>query len=275
MAEKDSPKKGLDAETVAFYLHALELLDSEGVQYLLGGAYAFANYTGIVRHTKDLDVFLLKSDVDRALGALEAAGLETERSFPHWLAKAKQGEDRYVDLIYGSGNGVAVVDEEWFSHAQRGETLGRPILLIPPEEMIWSKSWVQERERYDGADVIHLLRATGERLDWSRLLRRFGGERYRVLLSYLVLFGFVYPGRRTQVPEWVLRELMGRLERELALPAGEADDLLCRGTLLSREQYMVDVKDWAHEDARTRPDIAMSDEEIRIWTDAIPEKKAS
>jgi hypothetical protein len=271
----DGSTRGLDEETLRFYLRALEVLDRSGTPYMIGGAYALAQYTDIVRHTKDLDVFLRRTDVDRALEALAAAGFETERSFPHWLAKAKDGADRYVDLIYASGNGVALVDEEWFAHAEQGQTLGRPILLIPPEEMIWSKSWVQERERYDGADVIHLLRARGDRLDWHRLLRRFGGERWRVLFSYLVLFGFVYPGRRGQIPEWVMRDLVERLEEEFQVQPVNGDDRLCRGTLLSREQYMIDVEAWAHEDARKRPDVGMSDEDIKIWTDAIQEKKAS
>ena len=60
-----------------------------------------------------------------------------------------------------------------------------------------------ERERYDGADVAHLLRAHGDRLDWPRLLRRFGPH-WRVLLSHLVLFGFIYPGERALVPAWVM-----------------------------------------------------------------------
>jgi hypothetical protein len=42
--------------------------------------------------------------------------------------------------------------------------------------MIWSKAFVMERERFDGADVAHLLRSMGPRLDWDRILRRF--DRY-------------------------------------------------------------------------------------------------
>ena len=52
-----------------------------------------------------------------------------------------------------------------------------------------------ERERYDGADIAHLLRARADQLAWRRLLRRFGPH-WRVLLGHLVLFGFVYPGER-------------------------------------------------------------------------------
>lgn len=43
--------------------------------------------------------------------------------------------------------------------AAAGDVLGIPVQLCPPEEMLWSKSYVMERERYDGAEVMHLLRA--------------------------------------------------------------------------------------------------------------------
>src|SRR5206468_1316705 len=96
-------------------------------------------------------------------------------------------------VIFSSGNGVAKVDDEWFEHATAGRFLGEDIQLCPPEEMIWSKGFLLERERCDAADVIHLIHARGPRLDWERLLRRFGPH-WRVLLSHLILFGFVYPG---------------------------------------------------------------------------------
>ena len=49
-----------------------------------------------------------------------------------------------------------------------------------------------ERERYDGADVAHIILAYGDRMDWRRLIDRFG-RYWRVLLSHLVLYGFIYP----------------------------------------------------------------------------------
>jgi hypothetical protein len=141
-------------------------------------------------------------------------------------------------------------------------------LLIPAEEMIWSKAFVQERERYDGADVMHLLHCRADKLDWKRLLRRFGPD-WRVLLSYLVLYGFVYPARRDAIPERVVDALAARLRRETATePAREP---VCRGTLLSRAQYRVDVNGWGYKDARLDPRVAMSEEDIAHWTRAIDE----
>ena len=90
----------------------------------------------------------------------------------------------------------------WFDHAAAGHSAGGAGMLCPAEETIWQKSYILERDRCDVADVAHLLRATGERLDWPRLLERFG-EHWEVLLRQLILFGFIYPGERPTAPAWV------------------------------------------------------------------------
>ena len=62
-------------------------------------------------------------------------------------------------MIFRSGNGLCPVDENGSSTRVRGEVMGRAAPLCPAEEMIWSKAFVMGRERFDGADVIHLVRA--------------------------------------------------------------------------------------------------------------------
>jgi hypothetical protein len=173
-----------------------------------------------------------------------------------------------MDIIFSSGNGVASVDDLWFEHAQVARMLGRPVRLVPPEEMLWSKAFVQERERFDGADVLHLIRALGSVLDWQRVLMRFGSY-WRVLLSHVILFGFAYPGQRGQVPAWVLAELM----RRLAADEPEADPRICYGTILSREQYLWDIEHLGCRDARLEPHGQMTQTEADIWTAAIEPKK--
>ena len=86
-----------------------------------------------------------------------------------------------------------------------------------------------------------------------------------MLLAQVVTFGYVYPDQRQQIPEWVLAELTRRLAAEPA----DAKSRVCRGTLLSREQYLVDVERFGYRDARLEPDGPMTQEEIEIWTAAI------
>src|SRR5437773_7527458 len=103
-----APATFLDEESRDFYRHALGLLDENKIEYLVGGAYAFARYTGIERHTKDFDIFIRRSDFDRAAVVLAKAGYKTELTFPHWIGKAYDGDD-FIDLIFSAGNAVAAV----------------------------------------------------------------------------------------------------------------------------------------------------------------------
>ena len=247
----------MDDQACAFYRRVLEHMRDEGVRFMVGGAYALKHYTGVSRHTKDVDVFVHPSECDHALRVLAAAGYETELTSPIWLCKARCGDD-FVDLIFSSGNAVAEVDEAWFDHCLEGDVLGVRVRLCPPEEMIWSKGYIMERERYDGADIAHLLRATGRRLDWHRLLGRFGAH-WRVLLAHLVLFGFIYPGERDVVPAWVMRELLARLDPELDAPV--PGEMVCQGTLLSRYQYRIDLDEWGYRDGRVQPNGRMTPQE--------------
>jgi hypothetical protein len=256
-------------EKAELYRGVLEMLNRSGVPYMVGGTYAFQYYAGIARSTKDFDIFVRPRDVQRILDVLTRAGFRAEITFSHWLAKARHG-DKFIDVIYSSGNGVAVVDDEWFAHAVEEEVLGVPVRLCPVEEMIWSKALIMERERYDGADVAHLFRHCSGFLNWERMVRRFGNN-WRVLLSHLVLFGFIYPGERSLVPSSVVKELVNRVLAELDVPT--RDSKVCQGTLLSRAQYLVDIDEWGYEDARVQPRGNMTAEQVDVWTAAIDSAK--
>jgi len=123
-----------------------------------------------------------------------------------------------------------------------------------------------ERERFDGADVLHVMRALGDKLDWRRLIDRYGIY-WRALLAHIVLFGFVYPSDRSCVPTWVVGELGDRLRRETAEP--DSPERVCFGTIISRQQYLKDIEEWGYRDARLQPLGTMSEDEIAHWTAGI------
>lgn len=60
---------------------------------------------------------------------------------------------------------------------------------------------------------------------------------------------------------------MARLRDEQA-----EDGRVCRGTLLSREQYIVDLKR-GYTDARLPPGGSMSSEQVTIWTAAMLDRR--
>jgi len=256
------PPENPSTNSHEFYRSAVSVLCSASLPFLVGGAYAMRVHTGIRRDTKDFDLLVRPQDLERTLEVLRKAGFNVELTFSHWLAKVRQGPV-FIDVIFRSGNGLCEVDDDWFKFARIAEVLGMQLPVCPPEEMLWQKAYIMERERYDGADVQHLLRSCGRKMDWERVLTRFGPD-WPVLLSHLVLFSYVYPGERESVPQWVMERMITMLKQG---DEGGAERL-CRGPLLSRLQYLNDVELWGYTDVRTEPEVHMTDAEIRLWTDA-------
>jgi hypothetical protein len=254
------------ASTSNFYGAAIELLNEASVKFLVGGAFAMRTYTEIERDTKDFDVMLRPEDVNRALEAFRRAGFRADYAFSHWLAKVHRGE-YFIDMVFRAGNGLCEVDDSWFEAATTAVLFDRTLKICPPEELIWQKAYIMERERFDGADVLHLLRSCGRDIDWKRLVSRFGPD-WRVLLSHLVLFGFVYPGERNIIPSETMKELLDRAGSDTVPSA--TDNRLCRGTLLSRAQYLADVERLNYTDVRMAEDrVKMTSAEVQSWTNAI------
>jgi predicted nucleotidyltransferase len=265
-----SLEEEVEPRVADFYRQALHALNGAGIPFLVGGAFAQACYTGIRRATKDLDLFILRRDYERIAQVMQQHGWRTELSYPHWLAKVYDGQD-FIDLIFNSGNGLTPVDARWFDGNCHAEILGVPVRVANVEDNLLSKAFIMERERYDGGDIAHLLQASAERLDWSSLLERFGPH-WRVLLAHLTLFGYIYPGERHHVPEWVLTRLAGRLVDEAREPPASSQNV-CAGTLLSREQFLHDVEHLGYVDGRLTPASGMTAEDVAVWTEDIQARK--
>jgi len=256
-----------DVKERQFYRAAMQALLAENIPFLVGGAYAFAQYSGIARHTKDFDIFCMKRDAEAALTVLaKHCGCKVDQTFPHWLYKAYLGEN-FIDVIFSSGNGVAIVDDDWFVRSRDAVVLGIECKIIPAEEMIWSKGFIMERERFDGADIAHTLHGWGKYIDWDHLIKRFDVH-WRVLFTHVGLFGYIYPAEMDKIPDWVVETLTKKLLEEQK--AKTETDKLCMGTFLSREQYLRDISDWGYADARTSSTVpSMTEKDVAHWTAAI------
>jgi hypothetical protein len=101
-------------------------------------------------------------------------------------------------------------------------------------------------------------------------LNRFQ-EHYRVLLSHLILYGFIYP-QQSDIPAALLDELLDRLNREDRFAFSSRK--VCQGTLLSRAQYLVDIEQSGYEDGRLVPRGNMTADEIERWTMPVREEQA-
>ena len=228
------------------YKRALDAVNAAGVPYVVAGAYAIYEHTGIYRKTKDLDLFFEPSSVVDAARALRAAGFVTRLEDPHWLAKATCGE-YFVDLIYGMGNGVALIDEGWMRHSRAGILAAMPVRIAPPEELIWHRLFISERHRHDMSDILHLILCVGDTFDWERLVDRVGPH-WPLLLAQLLTFSYVYPGYRSNVPAWVYEKLLDRAKGESGEDATDVD--FTRGPLISRFSFTIDVREWGFSDPR-------------------------
>lgn len=223
---------------VALFREVLELLERERVPFAVSGAFALHEHTGIWRDTKDLDLFLPASDVPEALKALEGDGFATEITDPIWLAKARRGE-YFVDLITGMSNAVVRVDRSWIERAPRSEIFGVRARILAPEELIASKVFVTRRERFDGADICHVIYGTRGCLNWKRLMDLLG-ENWQMLYWYLVLYHYVYPAS-DYVPAEVWQELQQRFKVELAHPNRALE---FRGSLIDEHMFAIDLQEW-------------------------------
>jgi Nucleotidyl transferase of unknown function (DUF2204) len=226
------------------YRRALESLNAAAIPYVVAGAYAIYEHTGIYRKTKDLDLFFEPSSVPEAARLLHEAGFVTRLEDSHWLAKATEGEI-FVDLIYGMGNGVARIDEGWIRNSRPGILAAAPVRIAPAEELIWHRLFINERHRHDMSDVVHLILCLGDTLDWNRLVARVASD-WPLLLVQLLTFNYVYPGYRSNVPSWVLDSLLQRAAAPEATDGSELD--FTRGPLISRFSFSIDVREWGFVD---------------------------
>jgi hypothetical protein len=261
------------------YRRALEALNKAGLPYVVAGAYAIYEHTGIYRKTKDLDLFFETKTLIAAAAVLRAAGFVTRLEAPHWLAKATMGE-YFVDLIYGMGNGVARIDEGWIRYSRPGILAGAPVRIAPAEELMWHRLFINERHRHDMSDIVHLILCLGDTLNWTRLVERVGPH-WPLLLAQVLMFNYVYPGYRANVPTWVMNELLRRARSQAATDV-EAGPDFTRGPLISRFSFEIDVREWGFidpsleliETARNEPEIRAI-READVWDEIAEDRFAA
>jgi len=226
-------------EQVELFREVLGVVNAHKVPYAVAGAFALQQHTGIWRTTKDLDLFLPAEHVAKTISHLEKVGLKCDVLDPVWLAKARRG-DYFVDLITGMSNGIMTVDQSWIERSSPATILDVKTRVLAAEELLASKLFVQFRERYDGADIVHIIYATRGSLDWKRILS-LAGEHRELLLSILVLFHYVYPACGSYVPEEVWKTLLGELRQSLDRPEPKTS---FRGILLDEKMFAIDVNEW-------------------------------
>jgi len=234
-----------DAER-ELYKTALTTLNAAGIAYVVAGAYAIYEHTGIYRETKDLDIFVEPAHLVTAMRALKTAGMTARLEQPHWLAKATCGS-LFIDIIFGMGNGLAMIDDDWYRYSRPAILAATPVRVAPAEELLWHRLFISERHRQDMADIVHLIVCVGHAMDWKRLVHKTG-EHWPLLLAQIQMYDYVYPEHRDGVPRWVREELLTRARVDI--DRERTDERVTRGPLISRFSFNIDVNEWEMHDLR-------------------------
>jgi hypothetical protein len=229
-------------EQQQLFHEVLTFMNDKGIPYVVSGTFALHEHTGIWRQTKDLDLFVTPGNMRRALQLFREAGYDTWVKDPVWLGKVMRS-NYYVDLITGMSNAVIQVDQRWIDRGVPSEVLGVPAKVLGAEELMASKIFVVRRERFDGADVVHIIYAMRDMLDWERVFRLVG-EHWEMLLWSLIFYRYIYPRHANEVPRWVWHDLLAKFERDLVDPKLDAP---FRGSLIDENMFAIDVQEWGME----------------------------
>ncbi|MBO9702413.1 MAG: nucleotidyltransferase [Sporocytophaga sp.] len=232
----------LKKEAHEFFRSVLEFVTENNLPILVGGAVALRNYTGIVRE-KDLDLFCKPGDYIKILKLLSSHGWTIEITDARWIAKALK-DNYFVDFIFNTTNNLCPVDDSWFEHSVPGELYGVKVKYVAPEELMWSKIYIQDRAHYDGSDVNHLILKKSDNIDWKRVLQRLD-QHWHLLLGQLLNFQFIYPSERDKIPRWLFEMLLERAKGQYELPAPV--EKVCRGPLVDHSSYSIDIVDWHYK----------------------------
>jgi predicted nucleotidyltransferase len=176
MGSKDSFK---------IYREAVEALDREGIDYIVGGGIAIMAY-GRTRDTKDIDLYIIDKDQCRALDALESAGFQVDpMSDVNWLCKGFK-EGITVDFIMENVGGMHTT-EETIAHGFWTRINGVRMHVMSPEDLIVRKILAMRSKRNDWFDCISVLSSTYETFDWEYFLKvaSVGYERALSFLTYV------------------------------------------------------------------------------------------
>jgi hypothetical protein len=222
------------------YKRVLDRLCHAAVPFALGGGLAVGVYTGKLRRSKDLDIYILPEHREALMGIMADCGLiDYHDQVPYdrgWIYRGHR-EGVIVDAIWAMANKRAQVDSEWLERGPVVTMFHQQFRVIPAEELIWSKLYVLQRDRCDWPDILNLIYATGPTLDWEHLLNRVGEDR-PLVKGVLSVFSWLSPARAGEIPRPVWRSL--------GLPAPKQD----AATGHPNRKDLLDTRPWLFTEAQ-------------------------
>jgi hypothetical protein len=138
------------------------------VPFLLAGSLAsWARGGPETRH--DLDLVIRPEDVERAIAALEEAGLRPEDPPEEWLVKAYDG-NTLVDLIFAP-KGIPA-DSALIERGEVMSVLGMEMRVMALEDVLVTKLMALSEHSLRYESLLPIARALRERIDWGDVRTR-------------------------------------------------------------------------------------------------------
>lgn len=170
MAEGSAPAEQL----LKAMMDVAAVLRNAEVPYLLAGSFAVWARGGPA-HDTDLDFAIKPADVDRAVDALEAAGMERKPTPEEWLRKVCDG-DVQVDLIYNPAG--LEIDDEVLERGDDIEVNGMTFRVMAIDDVMTTKLFAFKEHYLDYEDALEMARMLREQIDWDELRRRCADYAY-------------------------------------------------------------------------------------------------
>ena len=164
------PRRNIQVEElIAAMKHAAAALRDDGVRFALtGGLACWARGGPATDH--DVDFLIKPDDAERAMSALQTAGMRTERPPEDWLLKAYHDDDTLVDLIYCPSGGP--VTDEMLDRAEEREVMAMRLPVISLEEVLATKLLALTEQEPNFGSVLEIARTLREQIRWDEVRER-------------------------------------------------------------------------------------------------------
>ena len=139
------------------------------VPFLLGGSLA-AWARGGSSSDHDVDFLVKPEDVDRAVVALDEAGMRVERPPEGWLVKAYDENDTLIDVIFRPTSGP--VTDDMLARGDDREVLATPMRVMALEDVMVTKLMALNETHLDFAGTLEIARPLREQIDWADVRER-------------------------------------------------------------------------------------------------------
>lgn len=187
------------------FQQAMELLDSAGIKYVVGGGIGVWAY-GRKRFTKDLDIFVRKGDSEKTLELFLENGFRTEKADKRWIFKAYKG-DTIIDIIFHLQRGLEI-DQEMLGRAKEELLEDVKFKIMSPEDIIILKVSLLKELRPDWHDATSIIEGLNGKLDWDYFIERASFN--PVLFLSFVLYSRCLLSEKNFIPSRVIDELVKR-----------------------------------------------------------------